>query len=413
MLIGIDDTDSVNGMCTTYLASLICRKLPIKSLPKLVRLNPNIPYKTRGNGAVAIECEHSTVAKKIILTFVEKYSRMEDPKTNPGVVFLEKLGIKKSEQLNAFYRKAVSQLVTIEEAESLAEKTGAELHKFKNGRGIIGALAAVGACLDDKTYELIAYRVSENYGKKRIIDCDKVFSMDSKLYPRVFDNVDRESGQIRITPHGRDPVYCGIRGENPEVVQEAWELIKPQSGIEFTQVFESNQATDAHLVKKKISEIMLYDCVILDGVVSAKPRTLAGGHVFFKLADDSGSVDCAAYEPTGGFRDVVRRLLVGDQVTVWGGVSKYPNTVNLEKINVTCLSDDLVRKTPVCCGKKMSSAGREKGLKCKLCGSRKPTEAIEYYSLPRKIVTGFYEVPPRARRHLSKPLVRMTYAQTH
>ena len=57
--IGIDDTDSHEGMCTTYLASLVVDTLEqygvdFLDYPKLVRLNPNIPYKTRGNGAVSI-----------------------------------------------------------------------------------------------------------------------------------------------------------------------------------------------------------------------------------------------------------------------------------------------------------------------------------------------------------------------
>lgn len=56
--IGLDDTDSPNGMCTTYLGALLYRELsrfgePV-DLPKLIRLNPNIPYKTRGNGAVSL-----------------------------------------------------------------------------------------------------------------------------------------------------------------------------------------------------------------------------------------------------------------------------------------------------------------------------------------------------------------------
>jgi len=57
--IGIDDTDSKEGGCTTYICYTIVRKLiengiDIIGYPRLVRLNPNIPWKTRGNGAVAI-----------------------------------------------------------------------------------------------------------------------------------------------------------------------------------------------------------------------------------------------------------------------------------------------------------------------------------------------------------------------
>ena len=54
--IGIDDTDSVKGGCTTWLGTEIISELSEFDLigyPRLVRLNPNVPWKTRGNGAVA------------------------------------------------------------------------------------------------------------------------------------------------------------------------------------------------------------------------------------------------------------------------------------------------------------------------------------------------------------------------
>ncbi len=50
MLIGIDDTDSPSGMCTTYLGALLARRLIRMHMPvreaRLLRLNPNVIYKT-------------------------------------------------------------------------------------------------------------------------------------------------------------------------------------------------------------------------------------------------------------------------------------------------------------------------------------------------------------------------------
>ena len=51
MLIGIDDTDSPAGMCTTYLGAVLARRLihdhmQVKEA-RLVRLNPNVTFKTR------------------------------------------------------------------------------------------------------------------------------------------------------------------------------------------------------------------------------------------------------------------------------------------------------------------------------------------------------------------------------
>ena len=57
--IGIDDTDSAKGMCTTFLCYEIVKflekqKIQFTDFPSLIRFNPNIPWKTRGNGAVRL-----------------------------------------------------------------------------------------------------------------------------------------------------------------------------------------------------------------------------------------------------------------------------------------------------------------------------------------------------------------------
>src|SRR6266567_1271700 len=60
--VGVDDTDSLRGMCTTFLATEIVRTATVEidliGYPRLVRLNPNIPWKTRGNGAIALRFGH-------------------------------------------------------------------------------------------------------------------------------------------------------------------------------------------------------------------------------------------------------------------------------------------------------------------------------------------------------------------
>ena len=55
--IGIDDTDSLGGGCTTWLITEIISELSeldLVDFPRLVRLNPNVPWKTRGNGALSL-----------------------------------------------------------------------------------------------------------------------------------------------------------------------------------------------------------------------------------------------------------------------------------------------------------------------------------------------------------------------
>jgi len=122
------------------------------------------------------------------------------------------------------------------------------------------------------------------------------------------------------------------------------------------------------------------------------------------LGTDGERLRCMAYEPTKGFREIVRALLPGDEILA---VGSYKNeSLNLEKLRADRLVADRLLRPPLCpdCGRRMTSAGRDKGYKCRECGRR--TGDPDIITTPRAIRTGWYEVPPTARRHLSKPLVR-------
>ena len=382
------------------------RALNVTSTPKLVRLNPNIPFKTRGNGAVSFEVDERENTKKEVMRYVKKYSQLKDPNTNPGIAFVSDPTKTKRRILSDFYQKTMTEYVSIEEAEEIAARADATLIKYKNGRGVIGALAACGATFGDKTYELLAYRVKENFGKKRMIDVGSVFRMNERLYPNCFDNVDTETGQILITPRGRDPVFCGIRGETTEDVHKGWEMIKPLEEIAWTQVFETNQATDAHLTRKRIGDLKRYDCVIVHGVVSKKPQTVSGGHVLFTLQDATGVITCCAYRQSRFLRKSVSSLMPGDTVTVYGGIGKHEHTLNIEKLSVEHLAVDAAARNPTCHGRHMTSMGTGKGFRCRVCKVRAPEAAKVTVVTPRTIALGCFEPPPSARRHLSKPLIR-------
>ncbi len=413
---GLDDTDSASGMCTTYICSVIMDQLKscgfrVDGPPRLIRLNPFAPHKTRGNGGVSFKMvlksrEEVGKAKKLILDLVEKLSVMDDPKTNPGVVFYEG---EITPEMEDYARRTIRTIVTQEEAEKLAQKIGAEIFKFKKGRGIIGSLAAIGCPLDDFTYELLAYRDPANYGTHRKVDADSVLEMNQETYPDTFDNID--DGYMAITPHTPCPVLYGIRGESPEAVEEAHKMVKVNEPVESFRVFLTNQHTDMHLQKiDSIDQMRQFQCYIIQGTVKTQPMVIEGGHIIFTLEDDSGEIECAAYEPTKKFRDVVRKLAPGDQLVVCGGIGNK-GTLNMEKIEITDLTTVYEYLNPLCeCGKRMKSAGKNKGYKCPKCGSKiggdGEDEVREKREVKRTISKGFYEVPPSARRHLSKPLVR-------
>ena len=428
MHIGLDDTDSTRKGCTTYIAALLIEKLEklgvnFKDYPNLIRLNPNVPWKTRGNGALCIRIQYDeNVEEKIketTISAVEEHADLEFRGTDPGIVFFKKAKIPK--EVKIFAKNTITGIVTLKEALRLLKKFEAKAVGFKKGRGIIGSLAAIGETLQgDHTYEILAYRIPENYGLKRKVDSASIFEMDKATAPYTFNNVDSEKGRIIITPRGPDPILFGIRGETPEIVKKAFEIVTPLEPVERWAIFRTNQGTDAHLKRvEKLSQIKPYSPVIARGIVSANPKIIPLRHVVFSIKDESGQVDCAAYEPTGALRKIARKLIVEDNVEVYGGVRKpsenNPLTINLEKIRLLKLTPKTAYQNPIClkCGKRLKSMGKNKGFKCDKCGSRYPNLRKVKVKFKREIRTGLYITSTRSQRHLTKPFRRYGMEKRH
>ena len=75
------------------------------------------------------------LAKEIVLRYVSELSMFDCDNTNPGVVFYQG---EITEEMIDYAFKAIYSIITIDEAEEFANHIGAEIHKFKKGRGIIG-----------------------------------------------------------------------------------------------------------------------------------------------------------------------------------------------------------------------------------------------------------------------------------
>jgi len=427
--IGFDDIDSPEGGCTTHLTAKLIPKLEKEfnveffDYPNLIRLNPNIPWKTRGNGATALrflveERRLDNLVEYVVSEVRDYIGEFSHPQSQPAIAFL--VG-EISSDLRWLSRKAIQDVILPDLAFEIASKAGVRVFSFKGRRGVVGALAAIGEPLDkgDYTYELLAYRVRENYGKPRVVDEKSVFEMDRVLGSETFLNVDYEVSRVLITPHGPDPVLLGIRGESAEAVLKAFNIVKVREPIERWVIFRTNQATDAHIrVVKGISEIRVYQSIALEGKVSRNPRIISGGHVVFTLTDGVNEIDCVAYQPTGGFRDVIKQLRVGDSVRVYGGIrpasSKHGVTVNLERIDVLEVSEEIIYMNPKCpkCGARMKSAGKGKGFKCPKCGYKSLNLRKTPVKKPRTLKPGTYTPPPRAYRHLMKPPQRIGKEKT-
>ncbi len=439
-VIGIDDTDSrETGMCTTYVAHTVARRFREREhaldrstpdeRPLLVRLNPAIEHKTRGNAAVAVPTTLDPErAVSIVSEIVDRLAQVDDPNTNPGAVVApdttEWSGVDATDAVFAFATAALGERLTIADVERVLDVTGYRSAHWGNGRGRIGALAAVGAWIgrqravaddthrtdresadvfDDWTYECISYRHRERWGTPRDVGDESVYRAADEGYPTVWDTVDREERELVCVPHTPCPILHGIRGDDPDECEDVAAMIDSEP-VATRETFVTNQGTDTHVHDAEhVDTVVDGRAYRVGGTVNSRPETKQGGHVFTTLKDDSGTIDCVAFAPTKRFRDRVRALRPGDRITACGEVAA--GTLKLEKFAVRWLRET-ERITPTCpdCERRMESAGREQGYRCRDCGTN-ASEKVER-KIKRDLEPGWYEVPPCARRHVAKPLIR-------
>ncbi len=460
-IVAVDDTDSrTDGMCTTYVATRLAERLEaaggtvVRRL--LVRLNPAVKHKTRGNAAVALHVTDvsARAAFDLACETVHRFSVVADERTSPGVVVAD-LAVHSSDgppipdAVASFARRALRERLTVEEATTLADAHGF-LHaavgdvRSHPGRGRIGAVAAVGApaAFDAWTVEHISYREFDRCGTRRDVDADSVFAAAEMGYPTVWDTVDRGTGEVVCVPNAPGPILHGIRGDDAAACRSVAAAIRSEP-VDRTATFHTNQGTDAHLEAGRIGDLRDGAGFKIDGVVAGAPETKRGGHVHLTLgppgsgipdrdglnetrqggptSDPADGLRCVAFKPTGRFRDHVRALRPGDRVTVCGECELRPvagstaprETLKLEKFAVRELMRT-VPSTPTCpgCDRRMSSAGRDQGYRCRDCDTAAPGRVDR--PIDRSLELGWYEVPPAARRHIAKPLIRGGFdAPTH
>ncbi len=125
--IAFDDTDDYEKGCTTFVMYNFIKEFlktrsedRILGLPRLVRLNPYIPFKTRGgNAAVALKVKVEDPRELLELggvNVVDEFSA-RGAKTSPGIV----VSMTSSERW--FYYSALSDVVPRELAERLIAKS--------------------------------------------------------------------------------------------------------------------------------------------------------------------------------------------------------------------------------------------------------------------------------------------------
>ncbi len=437
LYLGFDDTDSPTGMCTTYLALEVVRLLRAQGLqligfPRLVRLNPNIPWKTRGNGALCVRAGRG-VGQGRVIGFdrgspIVAYAEGHDPADGLGLfqgledLFLRRCELQCPETHPAFflthrrpppwlYWRAVRTFVDPAVVLPLAKGLG-KVKLFKEGRGIVGAAAAVSWRPRDRTYEVLAYRSPGRWGTDRQIEDRDVALLDDR-FPSTFNNYDHRRGRIALAPHTPCPVLLGIRGDDPSVLPSALASLGKEEP-EAWLLFETNQGTDDHIQAKAFGRAGGMESIRTSARVVAAPDVLPGGHVRVIL-DDGKPFAALAYEPSKEFRRVVRSLVPGDKVVAWGSVRAEPRGLNLEKLQVQFLAPRLRKvANPRCpgCGGAMKSVGFGRGFRCPICRVQAPRSAAPFVEERSAICPGIYEPPVCSRRHISKPIKRLPWASS-
>ena len=432
MFVAVDDTDSMKGNCTTFLATEIIREfmddLDLIGNPRLVRLNPAVPWKTRGNGSLVMRFGKGTGPKRFIgriggrdvfcydrcTSFEPDPVMMRDriiphiedhheDDSDPGLL------ISKEKPSQSFYWKGVRTILSRNDVDPEIERIGGTTFEIGCGRGLIGCTCGMAWRPRDSTFELLTYRPSGRWGTPRIFDPITIRDVEHN-YPTTFNSWEDRMEKVAMVPSTPCPVMYGLRGDVESDLIEASSKIATEP-IERWMVFLTNQGTDDHIIRNT-TKLIPNQSYSITGTVISNPRHIEGSHVLIDLSTRHGTVTCAAYEPSKEFRYTLDWLVPGDVVEVLGELRDLPRTLNIEKIHVISTVDEYRKvSNPICpiCSRTMKSIGKGEGFKCKKCHTRSSVPVSVKVS--RQIVPGWYEPPTAARRHLSKPLKRMGLEQ--
>ena len=427
MYVAVDDTDSVKGNCTTFLATEIIRELSDLDLignPRLVRLNPAVPWKTRGNGSLVMcfgkgvgerrrigelegndfycydECTNEEPdSEKIMERLIPLVDRYHEDDADPGLL------ISSVRPDISFYKRGVTTIMDRGEIDSELKRIGALTYTIGNGRGLIGATCGLAWIPEDSTFELLAYRERDRWGTPREFDPVSIRDMEHG-FPTTFNSWEDREEKVAMVPATPCPVLYGLRGDVEKDVIEAADTLRTEKRYRWF-VFLTNQGTDDHIIRDA-DELIPNRSYLVKGRVMTSARHIEGGHVFTDIETRSGVVTCGTYEPSKEFRLAFDQLIPGDEIEVMGEFRESPRTLNVEKLHVISTAEDVVKvSNPTCpsCGKKMDSIGKNQGYRCRRCHIK--TKDAVFEKNIRWIRPGWYEPPTCARRHLSKPLKRM------
>jgi len=433
MWIGIDDTDSPDGGCTTWVLTEVLavardHGLDLLGAPRLVRLNPNIPFKTRGNAALSARFGRGAGRTRTVGSIggrpVVAFSGGRALSSGAEVRFREAAWtrvlarapvregtdpaiVASRRRLPArVYWDAVREVVPVESTVRTLEGAGAWYRHRGDPQGLVGAAAAVAWTGRRGTWELVAYRDPARWGTRRAVDAVSVRAA-ARSHPELFLCDDPRTRRLLVAPHTACPILFGIRGTDAATLLDVRTEIRSEP-VERWVLFRTNQATGDHLRRRTVEELTPYTSGEVAATVREFSQVLPGGHARVTVGDDHGAeIEVLAFEPTKTLPRVVRALAPGDRVLLRGSRGK-DRILRLESLRIVRWAPRFgPSRAPECpaCGRRARSLGRGRGYRCPECHRRWPPESATRTTDSPPFPPAEEHPTPSARRHLH-PLVR-------
>ncbi|TFG67886.1 MAG: DUF1743 domain-containing protein [Methanomassiliicoccus sp.] len=147
LIIGIDDTDTKDKGATWVTGLNLGREMPhgLMLTHKIVQLNPHAPHKTTNCAATALAFAVLPDDIERTIEWCRKFISENTYSDETVMTAFEGLDIPSS--LVRFGAQAKDTILSIHDAEHVAEKAGVRIIKVTGERGAIGAVAAIG-CFD-------------------------------------------------------------------------------------------------------------------------------------------------------------------------------------------------------------------------------------------------------------------------
>ena len=389
--LGLDDTDSLAGGCTTKAMEDLLQNLPDDvriGTVRLVRLWPFASGRTRGNAALSVELQCDD--EDLLLSHLDKWwmrelsnlkglispshhsDRPQVP-SDPGMVWFD------SQPEESYYWSAVQHQVGVEDVPPATKSWG--------GAGIIGATAAVAWPGTDSTWEAIAWRMTTDTDVTRNVCTESLAEIDN--WPGTFMSRDPRSGTSLIAPRGRSPVLCGVRAMTEDQAEKALSHLLSSPNTEPSvghRTFKTNQASGDHL--QPVIQAVVEEIAVDGQRKHARIETSHGTWISF---GEGGPVN-----------QLSRWLKKGDIIEV-KGLESEDGTFHMEQLRVVSWNPRS-KLRPLCsnCTVRMKSMGRNQGVRCPKCKQRLGDNWEDVPSEPP--FTGWVEPPASARRHLARPL---------